>query len=341
MKKYPYGVIVLDQRIKSIFDEAILEKAVLSFGTGVENLNELKAFENFVYEYKKNNEKYILRITHSYHRSSEEVIGEIQWINYLYVNGASVSKAVKSLYEDYVEIIEMKDGTKFIIVSFLKAKGKPAHEIDLTNNHIKNWGKLIGKLHRLTKDYLPENTVYKRREWYDEDFFKFDNEMTKRIDPRVVKKSEKIINMVKKLPADKASYGLIHTDAHTGNFFVDGEELTLFDFDDSAYKHFISDIAVALFYYIEFSAKKEDRREITKKFLGTFLEGYYSEYNLDRKWFKEFNIFLKLREVSLFNSVCTSAQFSDPESLAYKFAKKLKPRILNDVPLVDIDCERI
>ena len=340
-KKYSYGGIVLDLRIKSIFDEAVLKKAALRFETGVENLNELKAFENFVYEYKKNNEKYILRITHSYHRSPEEVIGEIQWINYLYVNGASVSKVVKSLYENYVEIIEMKDGTNFIIVSFRKAKGKPAHEIGLTNNHIKNWGKLIGKLHRLTKDYSPENTVYKRREWYDEDFFKFDNEMTKRIDPGVVKKSEKIINMVKKLPADKDSYGLIHTDAHTGNFFIDDEELTLFDFDDSAYKHFISDIAVALFYYIEFSAKKEDRKEITKKFLGTFLEGYYSEYNLDRKWSKEFNTFLKLREVSLFISICTSEHLNDPESPVYKFAKKLEPRILNDIPLVDIDYERI
>jgi Ser/Thr protein kinase RdoA (MazF antagonist) len=341
MKKYLSGGIVLDLRIKSIFDETVLKKAALIFGTGVENLNELKAFENFVYGYKKDNEKYILRITHSHHRSPEEVIGEIQWINYLYVNGASVSKAVKSLYKDYVEIIEMKDGSNFIIVSFRKAKGRPAYEIDLTDNHIKNWGKLIGKLHRLTKNYSPENATYKRREWYNENCFKFNNEMMKKIDPRVVKKSEKIIKIVKELPTDKDSYGLIHTDAHMGNFFIDDEELTLFDFDDSAYKHFISDIAIVLFYYIELLVKEEDKREITKKFLGTFLEGYYSEHNLGRKWFKELNTFLKLREVSLFNSVCTSEQLSDPESLAYKFAKKLEPRIMNDIPFVDIDYERI
>jgi hypothetical protein len=39
--------------------------------------------------------------------------------------------------------------------------------------------------------------------------------------------------------------------------------------------------------------------------------------------------------------VCTSEQLSDPESLAYKFAKKLEPRIMNDIPFVDIDYERI
>jgi len=202
-----------------------------------------------------------LRITHSYHRSPEEVIGEIQWINYLYVVERVFRRLENLSIEDYVEIIEMKNGTNFIIVSFRKAKGKPAHEIDLTNNHIKNREKLIGKLHRLTKNYSPENTMYKRREWYNENCFKFDDEMMKKIDSSVVKKSKKIINMVKEMFIDKDSYGLIHTDAHTGNFFIDDGELTLFDFDDSAYKHFISDIAVVLFYYIELSVKKRIREK--------------------------------------------------------------------------------
>ena len=44
------------------------------------------------------------------------------------------------------------------------------------------------------------------------------------------------------------SYGLIHTDLHFGNMYYDGQTLTIFDWDDACYKHFISDIAIILFY---------------------------------------------------------------------------------------------
>ena len=42
---------------------------------------------------------------------------------------------------------------------------------------------------------------------------------------------------------------MIHQDAHLGNLFVDDNyTLTLFDFDDCVYGHFIYDIAMVLFY---------------------------------------------------------------------------------------------
>ncbi len=42
---------------------------------------------------------------------------------------------------------------------------------------------------------------------------------------------------------------MIHQDAHTGNLFVDDDyTMTLFDFDDCVYGHFIYDIAMVLFY---------------------------------------------------------------------------------------------
>ncbi|OQY33837.1 MAG: hypothetical protein B6I38_03100 [Anaerolineaceae bacterium 4572_5.1] len=76
------------------------------------------------------------------------------------------------------------------------------------------------------------------------------------------------------LPKDRAGYGLIHQDAHGGNFFIKDGAITLFDFDDCMYGWFIYDIAMVLFYA---ALGKEDMAAFTKTFMGDFLQGYAQE----------------------------------------------------------------
>ena len=45
-----------------------------------------------------------------------------------------------------------------------------------------------------------------------------------------------------------AGYSLIHADMHPGNVLVDGDRLTVIDFDDAGWGWHEYDIAVALFY---------------------------------------------------------------------------------------------
>jgi len=54
---------------------------------------------------------------------------------------------------------------------------------------------------------------------------------------------------------------LIHTDVHAGNFFVDDGRITVFDFDDSSYQWFASDIAIALYYTIWRKFDGHEQRE--------------------------------------------------------------------------------
>ena len=42
---------------------------------------------------------------------------------------------------------------------------------------------------------------------------------------------EELIGHLEMLPMDRESYGLIHQDAHGGNFFVHEGRMTLFDFE--------------------------------------------------------------------------------------------------------------
>jgi Ser/Thr protein kinase RdoA (MazF antagonist) len=52
-----------------------------------------------------------------------------------------------------------------------------------------------------------------------------------------------------RLERQPAMYSMIHADMHPGNILVDGDRLTVIDFDDAAWGWHAYDIAVALFYH--------------------------------------------------------------------------------------------
>ena len=52
-----------------------------------------------------------------------------------------------------------------------------------------------------------------------------------------------------RLERQPAVYSMIHADMHPGNILVDGDRLTVIDFDDAAWGWHAYDIAVALFYH--------------------------------------------------------------------------------------------
>jgi Ser/Thr protein kinase RdoA (MazF antagonist) len=68
------------------------------------------------------------------------------------------------------------------------------------------------------------------------------------------------------LSRDPAGYSLIHADLHPGNILVDGETLTVIDFDDAGFGWHQYDIAVVLTYW----QSKPNVKEIER----AFLDGY-------------------------------------------------------------------
>jgi Ser/Thr protein kinase RdoA (MazF antagonist) len=69
-----------------------------------------------------------------------------------------------------------------------------------------------------------------------------------------------------RLSREPTVYSLIHADMHPGNILVDGDRLTVIDFDDAGFGWHPYDIAVVLTYY----QSKPNAREIER----AFLDGY-------------------------------------------------------------------
>ena len=295
----------------------------------------LDGFESFIYEFEQQGESFILRISHDLRRSENLIRGEVDWINYLHRGGASVSKAILTKNGDLVVTVPDGKGGHFLATAFDKARGKPITKERWSRSFYKRYGRLIGRMHKLSIDYSPANPSWVRPQWDGPDMLNIAGWLPDS-ESLVLQKYFDLKSYLDQLPKNRESYGLIHQDAHAGNFYVDEDgQITLFDFDDCAYSWFVNDIAIALFYIL---IGEKDQSAFTHEFLAYFLEGYYQANQLEPKWLAEIPSFLKLREIDLYAVIHRSF---DVKSIDHPwvamYMENRKERIENDVPFIEFD----
>jgi Ser/Thr protein kinase RdoA (MazF antagonist) len=95
-----------------------------------------------------------------------------------------------------------------------------------------DYGRLLGRIHRLSKSYTLPNPAWSRGAWQDPVNMNIHDDLM--ADKSVLGECyRELMAHLLALPQDADGYGMIHQDAHAGNFFVDENgKITLFDFDD-------------------------------------------------------------------------------------------------------------
>jgi len=330
-----WEVPVLEKKLKERYSDQILYHAMMAFGIRADQIQILDGFESFIYEFDRDNKSYILRIGHSLRRSKNLIKGEVDWINYLHQGEASVSRAVLSERGELVEQFDDEQGAYFLATAFEKACGRPPRKDDLGTGFYENYGRLLGKMHALTKTYLPAEPAWKRMEWDGPELSEI-QALSQESESVIIDIYTDLKRNLDVLPKSRESYGLIHQDAHLSNLFVDeAGEITLFDFDDCCYSWFINDIAIVLFYS---ALGKKDPVAFTKEFMTNFLRGYRLENQLDEVWLKEIPFFLKLREIDLYAVIHRSF---DVENIDHPwvamYMQDRKQRIEGGVPFLNFD----
>jgi len=325
----------MEKRIKERFNEEILKQAMGAFDIAENQIDLLDGFESFIYEFQRSGNSYILRIGHSLRRPENLIRGEVDWINYLHQGGAGVSQAILAENGELVVPIEDGSGDYFLATAFEKAKGGPPSNEVMGPGFYEDYGRLLGRMHALTKSYKPRKIEWKRFEWDGPELLEI-NALPQEAESLVIEKYNQLRQYLAELPRSLESYGLIHQDAHLGNLFVDESgEITLFDFDDCAYSWFMNDIAIVLFYS---ALGNEDIAAYTEDFMTHFLLGYRAENHLDQDWLKEIPYFLKLREIDLYAVIHRSF---DVENIDHPwvamYMENRKQRIEDEVPFIDFD----
>lgn len=291
----------MEEAIRERFSEDILAEARQRYGIAPHKIRLLDGFESFMFEFEKNGRDYILRLGHSRRRTPELIHGEVDWINYLADGGAGVARAVLSENGELVEAIDDTQDGQFLATAFVKARGDSAWRSGRWNERLfAPYGRLLGRIHRLSKQYQPAHAAWKRPSW-DDPIMQYAELYLPAAQTAVLSHYRELMAYLQSLPQEQESYGMIHQDAHAGNFFVDEDyNLTLFDFDDCVYGHFAYDLAMVVFYAV---TNEPDPVAVATALWPPFMQGYREENALNGRWLAEIPHFMKLREIDLYGQL--------------------------------------
>lgn len=291
----------MEQSVNDVFSEQIMQFGFEKFAITYDSIKKLGEFENYIFQGLKETKEVIIRFTHSSHRSYEQILSEIDWVQFLKKQDINVYKHFHSIEGRLLEKIEAVDGSFFYICCYEKLPGKQITLKDVTDypNYIEMWGAAIGKIHKATRLYRP-TTVVKRLEWYEEELINAEKFILVG-EEHAANYCNQIVSEIKKLKKDESNYGLIHSDLHRGNFTIEENELYMFDFDDCSYHWFASDIAIPLYYTMLTRSyeTEEGKQDFANYFMNHFLQGYRYFHEVSLEQLKTIPLFLKLRDITL------------------------------------------
>jgi Ser/Thr protein kinase RdoA (MazF antagonist) len=273
--------------------------------------------------------KVFLRITNTFHKPYEKILGELEWVEFLSTRGICVSRPYRSSNGDLAEQMTA-DGNHFTVVCFEEAKGRPVSSKDHSGHLFKLMGIFMGQMHVETKNYENKNLLTKRPDWLAETDKVLSIELPKS-EKDIVKRYVDLREYISTLSKSRDSYGLIHADFHFGNFFIDGDSICLFDFDACRYSWFVDDIAIAIFFA---TAVRSSSYE-SNWFYSMFIEGYRTKNDLDEEWIVKIPYFIKLREIGRYIKLyhACDGEFEKLHPWGKTFMKDRREAILNSIPL--------
>ncbi|MBN1247994.1 MAG: phosphotransferase [Anaerolineae bacterium] len=229
----------------------------------------------------------------------------LRFMHYLGEHGATVAYPQLS---PKGHLYETAAGTAHLWVAYRMdpAPGEAISEHAWDPTFFHRWGQVIGRLHRLARDYPSWRAAVDPDT--GESFLTWENEWQRFYEwcPDNDVKEQWLALKVELdlLPVERASFGFIHNDPHIWNLRADGDRITILDFDVANHHWFMTDIAIAcqnilIFHSGGLNGPIRDREKLLA-FLDAFLQGYEREHSLATTWLNRLDLFIAYRRILLY-----------------------------------------
>ena len=168
-----------------------------------------KFVEKALYQFERNKQSFILRLTHPKYVDFKLIRGEADWVNYLADNGLTVPRVIPSEDGLLVEFMKMGDAA-YAAVCFEKAKGREIRfddEGEWNAQLFQRYGETIGRMHALTKEYKPKDESLVRIKWHEQDWIAGIDRYLPASESVVREKYDELLEALHALPKNRDSYG--------------------------------------------------------------------------------------------------------------------------------------
>ncbi|ABX42914.1 phosphotransferase enzyme family protein [Lachnoclostridium phytofermentans] len=289
-----------------------------------ENLDEMLSYfrisSNAIYPFFYKKKICFLRIAPTDEKRKENIYGEIEFIQYLREHDFKALCPVPSKNGEFIRIVNTKWGEYYATV-FEKVAGKPVEACEYSEKMYHEYGKTMGRMHRLSSGFKP---IIKK--WTHEDVL---NEIETMLtlyhcSNKAKIELENLRVELAKLPKNHLSYGLIHYDFELDNVFYDEKTNTcsVIDFDDGMYHWYSTDIEQFL------DSVSEEKGELEAEQVKiAFFEGYQSEYPIVEE--TKNSIPLMRRFINLYSYVRIHHCLSDSFTSEKEWMTELRVKLTN------------
>jgi Ser/Thr protein kinase RdoA (MazF antagonist) len=241
--------------------------AIERFPVTAERLELIDHSENVTYRVRSadRHADYVLRLHRPGYNSLEELESELQWVRALGEAGIAVPRSVSTRNgaiftlidipgtgeRRYAGLSEWFEGvmlTDFLATCSDSRKrqqifGRIGEIAAAIHNQSASWEEPPGfTRRRLGVDELLGEEPRWGRFWEHTDLSGTDREL-------LLRTRERLRGVLADYGKEPGSFGLIHADLDPDNILLDGDDLSIIDFDDSAYGWYMYDVASALFEY--------------------------------------------------------------------------------------------
>lgn len=258
---------------------------------------------------EKTGVKSIIRVSRLMDNSVEDFEAEAEFVHFLANNQAPTTDVIKSKAGNYVEVLQAeKEIGDLAVCRFSWAKGDNIADHGyhyVPGSSISDYwfqcGRAIGKIHALSKNYLPQHSRYDFFSRYKESYidrliptdFKTSAESTKDkksvITAQDIKRKMSVtLNSLRRLLKTPDNYGMVHMDFTDRNYAIDYSTgaITVSNFGNCCnffYMYDLASIWTQGFGWTAWEIDPAKRKQFMNDYFNVILKGYRSETTLSEQ----------------------------------------------------------
>ncbi len=200
-----------------------------------------------------NGDKYALRININSTRTTDNMLAEVQWVNFLTrVPGINVARPIANNADSFITQQGHSDsGRTLHAVLFTWLEGEEIGD-EPTNQQLSVVGASMARLHQSSHSFALTGSAvlptFNDWLWGTDDFLLSDKSLLSQSEHIAIRSAIEIITTDTHALYASTPIQIIHGDLHGWNLMWHEGELSIFDFDDCGFGIPAQDLAIALYY---------------------------------------------------------------------------------------------